>query len=46
MIHLRCAWSIERLQAFAARCLISLIEREEDTDMRALYRRYLENIQS
>lgn len=46
MIHLRYAWSIERLQAFAARCLIARIEREEDVDMRALYRRYLENLQS
>lgn len=38
--------SLERLQAFAARCLISMIEREEDADMRALYRRYLEDLQA
>ncbi len=36
--------TLERLQAFAARCLVSLIAREEDPDMRALYRRYLEEL--
>lgn len=38
--------SLNKLQAFAAKCLIRMIINEEDPGMRALYRDYLKELEA
>ncbi|MEJ8306470.1 hypothetical protein [Saccharibacillus sacchari] len=39
-------WSLKHLQAFSAKCLARMIVNEEDPEMRALYRDYLNELEA